>query len=727
MIKKLSIEPIDKTNSLQTFTLVLFAFIFCVCIKLIWAYQFSQSPDIKWNDEFMITTNDGYYYAEGVRDLIAGFHQENDLSPVLAPLSKLAHLIHTVFSFSAETIFFYLSAFISAMLVIPFTLLGRRLHMGTAGFIAGIIATLGNSYYSRSVVGYFDTDMLNIFFPMMLIWSLSLALKTNENKYLLFTGLEIVAYRWWYPQSYSIEFAFFGLVLLYVLFFERKSFYHFLLLSIMLIGMSGFPDLTRLLGVLAVFSVIFIKQIRQNINIFYALFAVCVVLFFYADGFAPIWQQLKNYVFRDVTRFASGEIQLHFYSVMQTIVESSGEKPNFEDFSSRISGSPFLFIISISGYIWLCVKQPVMLLMLPLLGLGSLSYSSGVRFSMYGVPVLAFGLGFLIVKYSEFISSTSKEFSKPILITCVILATSASLYPSIKFIYEYRVGPVFNTAEVSLIDNFKKTSAREDYVIAWWDYGYPLRYYGDIKTLIDGAKHEGEQNFPVSFMLTNSQKSAANLARLDVEYTEKRFAIEKINQNKSESEQIKIPTNNIAWMIKDYGFSDSNDFLLSLRTNIALPQKTRDIYFYLPFRMDSIFPTIGSFSNMDLMNGKMNRNMIFILSRDFEEDNNMINFKNGITYDKRTNTIRKEKDIIDVKRFVVASYVGNSLKANTIFSNPSGGLSLIYSAPHGTIFIMDENTFNSTYVQLFFLEQYDPELFEFVSGNGYAKFYKLKI
>jgi len=68
------------------------------------------------------------------------------------------------------------------------------------------------------MVGYYDTDLLNIVFPTFLLWSLIWAIKTQEDKYLLFTALDIIAYRWWYPQSYSLEFAFFGLVSAYVLY-----------------------------------------------------------------------------------------------------------------------------------------------------------------------------------------------------------------------------------------------------------------------------------------------------------------------------------------------------------------------------------------------------------------------------------------------------------------------------------------------------------------------------
>ena len=82
--------------------------------------------------------------------------------------------------------------------------------MSEVGFLAALLASIAVSYYNRTMVGYYDTDMLNIVFPVFLLWSLILALRTKEEKYLIITALEIIAYRWWYPQSYSLEFSFFG-------------------------------------------------------------------------------------------------------------------------------------------------------------------------------------------------------------------------------------------------------------------------------------------------------------------------------------------------------------------------------------------------------------------------------------------------------------------------------------------------------------------------------------
>ena len=48
-------------------------------------------------------------------------------------------------------------------------------------------------------------------------------------------------------------------------------------------------------------------------------------------------------------------------------------------------------------------------------------------------------------------------------------------------------------------------------------------------------------------------------------------------------------------------------------------------------------------------------------------------------------------------------------------------------ASYGTILIVDDKTYDSLYIQLMVLENYDPDLFEPVILTPYAKVYKLKV
>jgi dolichyl-diphosphooligosaccharide--protein glycosyltransferase/undecaprenyl-diphosphooligosaccharide--protein glycosyltransferase len=284
-----------------------------------------------------------------------------------------------------------------------------------------------------------------------------------------------------------------------------------------------------------------------------------------------------------------------------------------------------------------------------------------------------------------------------------------------------------NKTEVEQLDSLRKRVDREDYIVSWWDYGYPIRYYSDTKTLIDGGKHSGDVNFPVSFMLTNPQESAARLARLEVEYTEKAFLTAEKNEAKAKKEQQKI-INNTAQMTLDFGFHDANDFLDALQTPLTLPTKTRDIYFYLPYRMMGIFPTVAQFSNMDIMNGKTIRQPFLFQTTQFKDMGATLDFSSGIVLDKAKGMLKIGNQQVPVKNFIQTSYASEFkfVKEQKVI-HPDGLFSIIYMQAYNTFLILDEDMFNSTYIQLFVLENYDERFFEPVSLEAYAKVYKLKI
>jgi dolichyl-diphosphooligosaccharide--protein glycosyltransferase/undecaprenyl-diphosphooligosaccharide--protein glycosyltransferase len=664
----------------------------------------------------MINTNDGYFWAEGARDILSGISQENDLSPITTAASQLTALFAYILPFSFESIILFMPVFLSSLVVVPIILIAKSLDNLEMGLIAALLASIAWSYYNRTMIGYYDTDMLNIVLPMFLLWSIIWAIRTNENRYLLITALDILVYRWWYPQSYSLEFSFFGLILFYTLVWDRKNFYNYKLLALMMLAMVNLDGFIRFPLVLAVFYIFKDKRFDKYT---YSILVASVVVFFASGGFTPIWNQLKGYVFKDAVTAADEGLKLHFFSVMQTIREA-GHIP-FETFANRISGHVITFILSLGGFIYLSYRHKIMLFGLPMIGLGFLAYFGGLRFTIYAVPVLAFGAAFLITEIARYMPTKRLKF------LAITAFTLAVLYPNIAHVQEYKVPTVFNVNEIKVLDKLKNIADREDYVIAWWDYGYPIRYYSDVKTLADGGKHSGSVNFPVSFTLTSPQNISAKMARLDVEYTEKTFRFKEENKERIEDENITI-FSNIEQMTKEYGFDDANDFLLSLQTDIELPSKTRDIYFYLPYRMLDIYPTVKAFSNINLMNAKMKSSPLFYMSRVFKEEQSGINLGQGIFLDLQNSTITFSDQKMPIKRFVQTSYDKNmKFKKDVNILNITADINVIYMSSYNTFLVLDEKTYNSLYIQLMVLEEYDKTLFEEVILTPHAKVYKLKI
>lgn len=705
-------------ESKKVLLLITIAYLFSVAIRLIWVYQFHGYEPFLFHNEFMINTNDGYGFAEGARDLLAGFHQEGDLSPTTTAISQLTYLFAKILPFSFETIIFYMPVALGSLIVVPIILIAHGFKRLDVGFIAALLASIAWSYYNRTMAGYYDTDMLNIVLPIFLLWSLVWAINTNHEKFLLIAALDILVYRWWYSQSIALESAFFGLILVYTLFFDRKNIFNFKLLAIMLFAMMMTSELVRLPIVIALYFIFRNKNFDKYV---YFILGAGVVAFLATGGLDPILIRLKLYIFRDSVNASEVGLGLHFFTVMQTVREA-GHVP-FSEFASRISGSIPAFILSIGGYIWLSYRYRVMLLALPLIGLGFLAESGGLRFTIYAVVPLAFGIAFLIAELANKMPSIFTQYAT------LFVGGFLVLFPNILHVKEYQVPTVFNKDEVVILDRLKQKSSREDYVVSWWDYGYPLRYYADLFTLVDGGKHEGDVNFPVSYILTKPQDAAAKMARLDVEFDARVLQVSKENSTKNEANRTKI-FSNIEEMTKANGFKDTNDFLTALESGAALkmPKKTKDIYFYLPYRMLSIYPTITLFSNLDLMSGSRYADPLFAMAQATKEDEHSIYLDNGIAINKASAKVKLGEKEMPISRFIKTGYLQDGkLSVETKQLNAMDGITVIYMASYGAFLILDEASYNSSFVQLFVLENYDKNLFEAVELSPYAKIYKLKI
>ncbi|MBQ9876680.1 MAG: general glycosylation pathway protein, partial [Campylobacter sp.] len=362
------------------------------------------------------------------------------------------------------------------------------------------------------------------------------------------------------------------------------------------------------------------------------------------------------------------------------------------------------------GYALLCFRHKEFLLSLPLLALGFLANKAGLRFTIYAVGVMGLSFGYIL--YFGIKNLNMPKFLQRILL---FSATLAALYPAWTHIRDYKADTVFFRSEVEILDKLKNIADREDYVLAWWDYGYPIRYYSDTKTLIDGGKHLGDDNFPVSFSLFKDQVSAANMARLAVEYTEKKFT-EKFSGDIMQK------------AIKDYNVSDINDFLLSLRfEDFTPPKASRDVYFYLPDRMNNIFPVIMQFSNLDLKTGQKFVDPLYYSGAFYGKDEYGVNIGGGVMLRNDLLVAKIGGKEYSINTFYETSYDANGrliVKESAIDS--SAGLFVIFMKDYGRFILLDNSALNSAYVQLFILEKYDRELFEPVILNPAAKIYKLK-
>ena len=758
---------------------LILTYAFSVFCRLYWVWWASDFDEFKFNEQLMIISNDGYVFAEGARDMIAGFHQPNDLSFFGSPLSTLTYYFYKFTPFSFESIILYMSVFLSSFIVVPIMLIARLYGKLGVGVIAAMLAGIANSYYNRTMAGYYDTDMLVIVLPMLLIYCMLRFIIKKDAISLIAMPLVMMFYLWYYPSSYTLNCGMIILFVIYAFIFHRKETLFYVAAVFMVITLAHVAWYYELALLTLLFGLWGFKNEWFKLRFTIILGIVAFVFVGFSGGFDAIWYQLEFYIFKsDVSSVAQS---FTYFNVSQTIQEVSSI--GYSMFMQRISASELAFLCACGGLILLLKEHKSALLMLPMLALGFLALRGGLRFTIYAVPVMAFGFGYAVMWGLEKLKSLKFDkikFSKlffatriyelalaafSILFACLAFYFHISFFTQLAFlcafgliffellrakllkiayyfgifvalffsvgyalvhIYSYKASSVFQKNEVAILNSLKNIADREDYVVAWWDYGYPIRYYSDVKTLVDGGKHLGKFSFFPSFVMSFHQRAAANMARLSVEYTEKSFY---------DTNDTLLQTDLLKAMMRDYEYEPKagNEVLFlnaldSVNFTLTTP-KTRDIFIYMPMRMAMIFSTVASFSKIDLNTGNINKPFVFSTAIALGVQNGMYALSNGMQISSDFTSV-----FINGKPLGIHSLIKfTSIKEKDYKITPvddNGDFYVFYFKESFGVpvqfIIMDESMFNSAYVQMFFFENYDKNLFELIINEKDAKVFKLK-
>ncbi|HIP66580.1 MAG TPA: peptide-binding protein, partial [Candidatus Nanopusillus sp.] len=510
-----------QVNNTQLIGLMLLAYLFSFSIRLIWVFQFQDNPNFIWENQLMINTNDGYFFASGVQQTIDGLHE---LNPRVRGWFDYGTIFFTTLlvkltPMSIETAILYAPAIFSSLVVIPIILISRLYNKTLWGFFAALLGSITWSYYNRTMIGYYDTDMFSAMAPMFILLFLIKSTIDFRFKTALYAAITIAIYPFLYDSGLSIVYAMGIMYAVYMIIYHRKENVTYLSLILIFVSLLPFPFASPFSYIVKIIVLIALYNTLQKVTIEQKrLMFITAGLFFafliFGNVIGLILTKMTNYMATGTK--AEG---LHFYSVAQTVREA-GKIP-FETFANRTSGSLFGVIVALIGYVVLVIRHRAFILALPLIGIGIFSLWGGLRFTVYAVPIAAMSAIYMfwfIAK--EFINGKMAQ------IVFVAILTAGMIYPNIMHIIEYKVPTVLNKAEVRDLVKLDSIASDKDYTLAWWDYGYPIWFYSDTSTLIDGGKHHND-NFIISkLMFSTSPSQVANLSHLAVEtYVDSNYSI----------------------------------------------------------------------------------------------------------------------------------------------------------------------------------------------------------
>ncbi|MGX2982428.1 STT3 domain-containing protein [Helicobacter sp. 23-1045] len=695
-------------------------------LRLAYADSTQFMPQYFFNDERILTTNDGYHYANATRDRLEGNKGDSAFFPSaeFEMPALLSVTLYKILPFSLDELFFYMPMVLSILLVIPVFLITKNFSNSLVAFFAALLAPITQAYSVRTMGGYYDTDMLILTIPLFVAYFLLKILDSAKLRYAILGAIfGIMAIAWHTTSAVALLGAGVFLGICYALIFKRDDLRVLELLGVLIIALCNMNIFLKL-ALLAVYlhfvsDKVFIAQNLTN-QIKAKLKYKSVTLFLVALAIG-----LLSNVDRFISSFAlyvvAGDTLQNANIIVRGVTDTIMElKPlDFYGAVVRIIGDYTAFTIGALGILLLFYKKPQTLVLLPFALLGLLSIKLGIRFSMFASPVFAIGVFYFVY----FVLQGAKQiFDDKIVIYGVKIVSYAviagvCIIPHFYFGKNIGYAPALYSEEMGALNEIRADSAsRENVTISWWDYGFLTSYYTNTRAIISGIDMDGVMHFVAAKIITETnQKAAYNLMNIATN-----LYFEKDDKKMNLVEKI----------IAKYGTSDNPNAVFENMEHFSGVEKQREIYIFIPYQLFELTATIEQFSDIDLRNGKATRTdkklvryySVGVDGDEFVLDEKVrFNPKNGVVTD-----IESGKTL-QVKAFHRVERVHNTLQTDKVnYENEKGALIAVFSVEMGRFFLIDERTNDSLLVQFFLYENYDRKLFQMLYKSPHSKAWKVR-
>ncbi len=513
------------------------------------------------NKENILSCYDCFWYARIAKDILNDSYTRIDYLrnvPDLGVNPKFPYLISFFTAYFSKftgidlnNLFLFLPPILSVFFIIPLFFWTKRfapLHVFISGAMVGVFNLI---YYERTTLGRFDTDFLILFFVFFLIFLITLTSESTGKKsyiYLILTGIVFNIFMWWYYKPlFSILFTF-SLVSGLILFGKNSK-----------------------------------KEVLIKTGIFILLINPMTIF----DGL-NIFNYIHNYFYKKNESILPLNITVSI-AELQAI--------NFKQFVYFTVDNYISAVLSILGLILLFIKRfKYMIIALPIMLIGLVSFKSGLRFVMYFSPFLGMGLGYLFYLLFEFISVRYRKYKKPIFVFGIFFVAFLS-FPA-KRLY-FISAPLLSNNLFNSFKHIGEITEKNAYIWTWWDFGDPIEFVSNRGTFVDnqsfnayklffishffGLKDEEKARNTIAFATNNLFKDYKNINNLD-KLKEKIYSY---NENLYHPVYISITqkefTNKYMLVIGSYSKENKNvpvsSFLLKCKTE-------KDFYDCFFFKMD---------------------------------------------------------------------------------------------------------------------------------------------
>ena len=622
---------------------------------------------------------DGYYYLSLARDLTEGDYTPVDTLrgiPEVLPrpkppplISLLAAGLALITRCSLDWIATLLPAFLGLALAVPLYLISRLYGGRMMATIAVAMGLWAGYYVYRSNVGWFDTDSLNVTFVFLITYlfiRFGLEERRRRYGYLAAGGLTYALFMWWWDQAPAIVslISLSPLMIMLLLYYRPQGKERWVALAV---------------AVLVLMALLIWKGPQ--------IFAT------------PFKEMLQQWGY--IAKQQAGDFPNVGVSVMEQ------KRLTLSDLIRSTTGHPIPFVfgcLGLIGFFWEH-KRKASALIVPLL-LGCLSFIFARRFLIFLNPFIAIGLGYS----AQWLWAQRSKWSGMAYVAPVLAAVLVVLPLKQSFAHVYwpkEIPPI-----VEGMDVIAHRTPADAVVWAWWDHGYPLRYWGRRATINDGSLHGGLRTVCTAIpLVAPSPRLAANFMYF---YTargmnglQKLFAAAGTPARGMQilEQALSVTPSQAETLIAQAGLPPEENW-----RDFMFPKPKRDIYLFLDLRLARTTYWWSWFGTWDAAR-RDGAHARFKLFRNCTPQGDRISGR-GI----RVDLVQGWVDLDD-KRYPLTKVLLNDGRklSETDYAHPNG-LVFAYRSDSKSAALMDQAFTSTLFNQLFMLNQADPRFFSLISA-----------
>ncbi len=507
-----------------------------------------EDPEYRLGTEWLLATHDAYHWVAGAEGFAFGAGH---------PMSEMLRLLAGALGTYPAAVAFWFPPVLASLVAGIVCAWAWALGSLEAGVAAGLITSMAPGFLARTLLGFYDTDLVNLIIPLFMTlapmcWVMRYMLAPvhllrrlaawpriaflrrifgepacsprpgNPLRWQWVAALGVSGLIAWWTQEWHSVFPYLircntvfllGLCLLLAPQGRRSQ----LLagaLSYVLPGLAGPPGLA-----MSGFLLLVVgrkphwRRLLTDWRVLTALWLLVAFLLFRGQIFEQVANHISVYL-KTAPAAPATVSELVYPPLAQSIVEVQ-DLP----FSAVLSYfHPWMEagLAGLAGFLVVLYLRPGALFLLPLCVLGILSTRLGGRMVMFGAPVVALGLALPLFWLLRRVLTEGLRPVAGMTASCLLCATLVA--PFTDLIPAMSQGPMINRRHAEALSHLRTMAPEDAMVWLWWDWGYAEHHFGRRPAIADGARHSGPSLYlPAAVFATDNPRFARQLIRYTAE------------------------------------------------------------------------------------------------------------------------------------------------------------------------------------------------------------------